>query len=135
MTKASMRIAGASAATLLFVLPAAAQSPNGPLAGLQPGLWQLRAIGGASGPAPRSVCVRNPVQLLQIRHGGQRCSRRVLDETADTISVRYTCPGGEWGQTELRVETARLANIDTQGIAGGAPFHQIYEARRTGDCR
>lgn len=129
----ALRVLSAAAAAGLLALPSAAQAP-GPLANLQPGLWSLRAIGGPARAEARSICVRNPSQLLQIHHAGQRCTRRTLNASGESISVRYECAGGNWGQTELRVETPRLANIDTQGIAGGGPFHRIYEARRTGDC-
>lgn len=127
----SLRILAATAT--LFVLPGAAQAP-GPLASLQTGEWSLRAIGGAARPAARRICVSNPEQFLQLHHAGQRCSRRTIGSSREAVTVRYECPGGNWGQTALRIETPRLARIDTQGIAGGGPFHQIYEARRTGEC-
>ena len=129
----ALRCLMAASAAGLLVVPSAAQAP-GPLASLQPGLWSLRVIGGAARPEGRSICVRNAAQLLQVHHAGQRCTRRTLNSSREAITVRYECAGGNWGQTELRVETPRLAHIDTQGIAGGGPFHQVYEARRTGEC-
>lgn len=129
-----IRTIAAAAAALLLLAPGAAQAPAGPLGVLQPGLWQLRSLGAsAEGPA-RTICVRNPGQLLQLRHAGRACTRRVLSQDSSRIEVRYECRGGGWGQTMIRVETPRLAHVDTQGVAGATPFHDVYEARRTGAC-
>ena len=113
--------------------PGAAQAPSGALAGIQTGLWQLRPVSGGQGQA-RTVCVGNPLQFIQLRHAGQSCTQRILSDDGRRANVRYQCQGGGWGQTDLRVETPRLVSIDTQGIADGGPFHNNYEARRTGDC-
>lgn len=118
----------------LAAWPSAAQAPTGALAGIQSGLWQLRSVGGTAQHEPRSVCIREARQMLQLLHEGQSCTPRVISDTGGATTVRYQCQGGGWGQTTVRVETPRLVNIDTQGIAGGGPFHQVLEARRTGDC-
>lgn len=120
------------AGALLAATPSAAQTP-GALAGLQSGAWQLRNVNRGN-QAARSMCVRNPAQLLQIRHGGRACQRRILNESGSSVTARYECSGSGWGQTSVTVETPRLARIDTQGIANGSPFHDVYEARRTGAC-
>ncbi|MEM8697104.1 MAG: hypothetical protein AAGE05_13875 [Pseudomonadota bacterium] len=122
---------GAAAMTLLAT-PGAAQAPAA-ISGLQSGAWELRDL-GRSGARSRQICVRNPARLLQIRHGGRACPRRVLSEDSRSVTVRYECSGSGWGQTTINVETPRLARIDTQGIDGGSPFHSTYEARRTGAC-
>lgn len=119
------------AAVILVAAPGAAQAPSA-IAGLQSGNWELRDLGRSG--ARTQICVRNPARLLQIRHAGQSCPRRVLNEDGRSVTVRYECSRSGWGQTTVSVETARLARIDTQGIAGGSPFHNVYEARRTGDC-
>lgn len=121
----------AAGGAIALALPVAAQTPSA-LSSLQPGLWQLRTTGGSG--AGRSICVRDPQQMIQIRHAGRDCQRRTLGDSATRLSVRYECGGGNWGQTQIDVETPRLARIDTQGISSGAPFHDSYEARRTGDC-
>ncbi len=118
----------------LAAVPGVAQAPTGALSSIQPGLWQLRAVGGSTNGQARSICVRNPNQLLQLGRNTGNCRRRVLSDSGNEISVRSECSGGDWGQTSVRVETPRLANIDTQGIRGGGPFHGRYEARRTGTC-
>lgn len=118
---------------MLLAMPGDAQTP-GALAALETGMWQLRSIGGSGPQATRNVCVRNAAQLLQLRHGSRGCPSRTLSQSATDVSVRYECSGNGWGQTSIHVETPRLARIDTQGIHGGSPFHQVYEARRTGAC-
>lgn len=123
----------AIAALWLAGVPSAAQAPTGALSNIQTGLWQLRALGGSS-DRTRSICVTNPSQLLQPRHGMQDCRRRVLSDSGNAISVRYECRGNDWGQTDLRVETSRLAALHTQGFRAGVPFSTRYEARRTGAC-
>lgn len=120
-----------AAALILLATPGAAQAPAA-LSGLQSGNWELRNLGRSG--ARTQICVRNPARLLQIRHAGQSCPRRVLSENSRSVTIRYECSGSGWGQTKVSVETPRLARIDTQGIDNGNPFHNIYEARRTGEC-
>ena len=99
---------------------------------IEAGQWQLREAGSTT-PA-RSICVADPAILLQIAHVGAQCSRFVIADTADSATVHYTCPGAGHGRTALTMETPRLIHLQTQGIAGGAPFDLDYEARRTGAC-
>lgn len=120
------------AAIVLLATPAVAQTPAA-LAGLQNGLWELRDVGRTS-RAAEQICVRNMTRLLQIRHTGAACPRRILNDDSRSVTARYECTGAGWGQTLISVETPRLIRIDTQGISGGTPFHTVYEARRTGDC-
>ena len=121
-----------AAAIFLLGVPGVAQTPAA-LAGLQTGIWELRDV-GRSARSPEHVCVRNPLRMIQIHHANIACQRRVLSDDSRSITMRYECPGAGWGQTTVNVETSRLARIDTQGIEGGRPFHNVYEARRTGDC-
>ena len=118
----------------LLAVSGVAQAPASALADLQAGLWQLRSIGGGTASPTRTICMRDPNELLQLRHGARSCTRRVLSSAATEITVRYECGGAGWGQTLVRVETPRLARVDTQGIDQGSPFHHTYEARRTGSC-
>lgn len=124
-----------AAGLVLAAMPGAAQTPSGPLASLLPGMWQLRSVGGSAAQPTRSICVRNPSQFIQLQHAGRGCQRRVLNESRTDVTVRYECGAAGWGQTQIHVETARLARVDTQGIDGSSPFHHVYEARRTGDCQ
>ncbi len=100
------------------------------LAKLEPGRWQLREL---DGPA-RSICLADPAALVQLEHEGVSCEKEVLASEAGAATVEYTCPGRGFGRTSIRVETPRLARIDTQGFADGRPFAYRVEARKLGAC-
>jgi hypothetical protein len=51
------------------------------------------------------------------------------------VTVHYTCPGAGYGRTQIRLESAQLVQVDSQGIAQGFPFDFTAEARRVGSCR
>lgn len=102
------------------------------LAGLQRGQWTVASRDG--GPA-RTVCLGNPAQLIQLRHAASACSRYVVEDAADKVTVQYTCRGNGYGRTSIRKETATLVQIESQGIESGLPFQFKAEARRTGACR
>ena len=80
------------------------------------------------------MCVADPRTLLQVRHGRAPCSRFVIANDARASTVHYTCPGAGHGRTTIRVETPRLIQIDSQGIADNEPFALQFEGRRTGAC-
>ena len=101
------------------------------LSRLERGRWQ---IGDAQGGASRSVCVGDPLALVQLEHRGVSCDREVVASEASAATVQYTCPGRGFGHTSIRVETPRLARIDTQGLVDGRPFAYRAEARRVGNC-
>ena len=104
------------------------------LSRLEPGLWQLRDLDdGRVRHAP--ICVADPSALMQLQHRDSPCSRLVIASDATGATVHYTCPAGGFGRTSLRVETPRLAQIDTQGISDKIPFAYRVEARRTGACQ
>lgn len=110
-----------------------ARSKLAALAVLEPGLWQLRDLDNGNA-AQQSICVADASSLLQLRHPNAACSRTVISNGVKGATVHYTCPADGYGRTELRVETPRLAQIDTQGIAGNTPFSYRVEARRIGVC-
>jgi hypothetical protein len=120
-------------ACAIATVPAIAQTPSlAMLDGLERGQWVLR---DRDNPATtRSYCVTDFRQLLQLQHQGRQCTRTVLENSASAVTVHYSCPGAGHGRTTIRRETNRLVQIDTQGIASGAPFSLAYEARRTGTC-
>jgi hypothetical protein len=97
---------------------------------LQPGLWQLRI----EGEPDRTLCLADPHALMQLQHGTTACSRLVIANQKASATVHYSCPGAGWGRTTLRVDTPRVARIETQGIANNAPFAFTAEARRIGAC-
>ncbi len=116
------------------VLPVAAP-PSGSLAALnslEPGQWALRGMSRTSGN--RAVCVSDGHALLQIRHGSASCSRFVIANEPRSVTVHYTCPGAGHGRTTIRVASAGLVQIDTQGIIDNAPFQASWEARHAGAC-
>lgn len=109
----------------------AAEAPIPALDLLQPGQWELRGEGQGTA---RSLCIGDPRLLLQIRHGSQHCTRFVIGNDPRTATVQYSCPGAGHGRTTLRVETPRLVQIDTQGVADKSPFVMRFEGRRVGAC-
>lgn len=124
-----LAVAGVMTGVTAFAAPA--QAPRfAALDTMEHGLWQLREIGGQA----RAVCVRDPVNLFQLRSRTKQCSRFVIENGATAATVHYTCPGSGHGRTTISVETPRLARIESEGIEGGAPFSLEIEARRTGEC-
>ncbi len=102
------------------------------LDGLEAGQWQIRERGADS--LFRSMCVSDARSLIQLRHARGGCSRFVIEDGGQSVTVHYSCPGAGHGRTTIRRETSRLVQIDTQGVADGAPFSLALEARRTGVC-
>ena len=124
---------GATGALTLAVAPSAAQNANLALFGeLDRGQWELRFRDGE--PSQR-ICLREGTELIQLRHRGANCSRLVVENGANQVTVQYTCRGNGYGRTSVRRESATLAQIESQGIAGGRPFQFSAEARRVGSCR
>lgn len=101
------------------------------LDGLRKGEWTLKYRDGA--PA-RKVCVKTGAELLQLRHAGAQCSQYVVEDLTGKVTVQYTCTGSGYGRTSIRRETAGLVQIESQGIADGAPFDFSAEARHSGTC-
>lgn len=130
----SMRLTGSAlflAALASVALPA--QAPSlAMLDTLEKGRWELRERSGTT--MLRSFCLGDARSLIQLQHARGSCSRYVIADGDTEVTVHYTCPGAGHGQTTIRRETNRLVQIDTQGIAGGAPFSHAYEARRAGGC-
>ncbi len=99
---------------------------------IEPGLWDLRSTGGRD--VGRSMCVTDPIVFLQLGHPGRACSRFPIINQERNTSVHYSCTGAGQGQTNLRVETPRLVQIETQGFLYQDPFSFSFEARRIGEC-
>jgi hypothetical protein len=110
--------------------PAASDLPA--LAKLEPGQWTLTSRDVPT--ASRKLCMADARAFVQIEHRNASCSRFVIASNPKEATVHYTCPGQGHGRTTVRTESARLAQIETQGITGGAPFSESFEARRSGDC-
>ena len=97
---------------------------------LEQGRWELR---DAAGP-PRSICLRDPTAFVQLEHSGVSCEQEVVAGDKSGATVQYSCPGRGYGHTSIRIETPRLARIDTQGLIDGRPFSYRVEARKVGSC-
>ena len=99
---------------------------------LEAGEWELRGRG--EGAETRKLCISDLRQLLQVQHGRTLCRSFVISDSAHAITVTYDCAAAGNGRTDLRVETTKLVQIRSQGIANGAPFAFTAEGRRIGDC-
>lgn len=102
------------------------------LSSIETGLWNLRSTSGRD--VGRSMCVTDPAVFLQLGHPGRACSRFPIINRPENASVHYACADAGQGQTNLRVETPRLVQIETQGFLYQDPFSYSFEARRIGDC-
>ncbi len=129
---AGLRLCGAAAALMMAGWAGAAQAPLAALRGVELGQWELRER--ASDDEPRRICLSHASQLLQLRHFNQSCKRFVVSDSARAATVTYDCAGGGSGRSDVRVETPRLVQIRSQGIAGGAPFSYDVEGRHVGAC-
>lgn len=106
-------------------------APPGLLAQLQPGRW---VVTSSEGPT-RALCLGDPSQLVRLAHPGSGCHTTAVEEAAGRVTVQYVCRGEGYGRTTIRRETAALVQIESQGVARGAPFQFAAEGRRTGACR
>ena len=124
--------AGLLLAGLAIASPGQAQTKTlAMLDDLSKGEWTLRYRDGSS---IRKVCLRKGDELIQLQHSDANCSRFVVDDKANSVTVQYTCRGNGYGRTSIRRETNSLIQIESQGIEGGLPFEFQAEARRTGAC-
>ena len=126
--RGALGLAGLLAAAPLFALGLPDLES---LSRLERGRWQ---IGEPAGGAPRSICLGDPALLVQLEHSGVSCGREVIASDPNGATVQYSCQGRGFGHTSIRVETPRLARIDTQGLVDGRPFAYRVEARRVGSC-
>lgn len=99
---------------------------------LKPGLWNLKERGSAD--AADKVCLRDSRKLLQLRHRDAQCSRFVVSDEPDEVTVTYRCTGGGSGRTTIKYEGKGLVQIDSQGIAQNSPFNFAVEGRFVGAC-
>lgn len=130
-----VRLLGGAALLLITVMAPAliAQRPSlAMLDQLQPGQWEVRDRDLAGGRS--RVCIESGRRLIQIRHMREVCRSFTVLDTANAVTVHYTCPGNGYGQTSVRYESAQLVQLETQGIAQGLPFNFRAEVRRVGAC-
>lgn len=117
------------AAFAAAALPAAAD--DDPLAKLEAGKWTVKSIDGTNA---RELCVGDPAQLVRLEHEGMACAAESVAGDARGATIQYSCPGHGYGHTTLRIETPRVATIETQGLADGRPFAYRATARKVGPC-
>ena len=100
---------------------------------LEAGLWEMKGVGGDT--TSQRLCISDMRQLLQPVHIQPICKQFIAEDAADHVTASFDCAGQGQGRTAVRVETPRLAQIDSQGITGGRPFAARIEARRVGACQ
>ena len=98
---------------------------------LEVGRWELR---DRDSDLPQRICLPNGRRLIQLRHPGLACDSFVVVDGPSEVVVQYTCQGRGYGRTQIRRETNRLVQVQSQGIVDGLPFDFSAEARRIGDC-
>lgn len=116
----------------LVASPTIAGPDRAPVAAVDSGQWDLRSRDPAN-PSLR-LCVRDLQDLLQVRHPRQSCRHFVIEDQPTRVSVTYTCPRTGHGRTDIRIETPRLVQLSSQGVADGLPFALNLEGRRIGNC-
>lgn len=132
--KKSLRIAIASVVAMIAcAAPASGQRKSlAMLDQLDIGKWELRVRD--DGNAVQRLCVNNGRRFIQLRHPEASCERFIVEDSPTEVTVQYTCRGRGYGRTQIRRETSRLVQIQSQGIVDGLPFDFSAEARRVGDC-
>lgn len=118
--------------TTILLAQAPVAPPLAMLDRIEPGRWEFHSR--TPGDAIESVCVPSGRRLIQLRHPGVPCESYIVDDRPDQVTVQYTCRGRGYGRTHIRRENGRLIQIETQGIAQGAPFELVAEGRRAGAC-
>ena len=96
------------------------------------GLWDVSR--SATGANAERTCVPAASMLSQWEHRRAQCKRTVVSSSATEAVVHYTCQGGGFGQSKMKVITPRTLRIETQGISDGLPFSYTLHARRVGNC-
>ncbi|MGB3166906.1 MAG: DUF3617 family protein [Alteraurantiacibacter sp.] len=128
----ALKISGIAVAAVAFAMPATAHAPDlEMLDRLERGTWTLSFRSGQ--PAQR-ICLRTGRELIQLQHRQPGCERFVVGDSANEVTVQYTCRGNGYGRTTIRRESNQLVQLRSQGIQGGQPFRIEGEGRRTGSC-
>ncbi len=125
-----MRLPTLCVAGVLAIAGLGAAAPTSALSQVEGGLWEI----SRTGALPQRLCVAEPAALAQYEHRSASCTRSLIREAGPAATIRYTCPGGGFGQSTITRLTPRSLRIETQGIADGAPFQYRLQARRIGNC-
>lgn len=115
---------------------AAAMPANAPplavIGAIEPGQWELRDVDATADT--RLLCVTDPDMLIQLRHARAQCTRYVVENLPQTVTVNYDCNGAGSGRTTISLDTPRQIRLQTQGIEHAGPFDADYAGRRVGNC-
>lgn len=130
MTRVSKRALVALGGLAMAVSLGAAQRPSS-LSRVEGGLYEIDMIGEGSRPR---ICIADPMQFASYEHRGKQCARDIVSDGPNGMVVTYTCNGGGFGRSTVKALTPRSLRVDTQGIADGAPFQYVFQARRVGVC-
>lgn len=95
-------------------------------------LWEIGK--SADGMGAERTCVADPAMLAQWEHRRSQCTRTVISSSADEAVIEYSCSGGGFGRSRVRLVTPRALRIETQGIADSYPFAYVLHARKVGQC-
>src|SRR3546814_16508983 len=93
---------------LMAAVAAPAQAPSrAMLDRLEKGRWQLTERGTQN--ALHSLCLGDAQRMIQIRHPRSGCSRFVIEDKPNSVTVHYTCPGAvhEIGSASCRDRVCR----------------------------
>jgi hypothetical protein len=128
----SKRFVAAALTAVLLGAAAGAAIPYAALNSLQHGSWQFKEIGAAR---TRSLCVTDPLQMIQFNHPGAACQRFTVEDSAQLVTIQYNCGARGYGRTSIATQQPDVIRLDTQGIdANGQPFDASYEGRFAGPC-
>ncbi|MFM5915924.1 MAG: DUF3617 domain-containing protein [Novosphingobium sp.] len=131
MASSRVRLSFVASTLLAVAAPAFGGGPSlAMLDQLDAGKWELHARDGQ----PQQVCIASGRRLIQLRHPEAQCNTFVIEDSPSQVVVQYTCPGRGYGRTEIRRETNRLIQLQSQGVVDGYPFEVSGEARRIGSC-
>jgi hypothetical protein len=130
-TSPARRIALAAAAAAALPAAATIAAEDSPFGNLETGKWTVRSGDGA---AERELCLRDPAQLVRLEHAGATCANESVAGDGRGVTIQYSCPGHGYGHTILKIETPRVATIETQGLVDGRPFAYRATARKVGPC-
>ena len=97
-----------------------------------PAVWEVSK--SANGAGAERSCIANSAILAQWEHRRSQCTRTVISSSADQAVIEYSCPGGGFGRSHVRLVTPRTLRIETQGIADSYPFSYVLHARKIGQC-
>jgi hypothetical protein len=98
----------------------------------QPGMWEISGAPGAK--LPMRQCVADVAALARFEHRTSACTAKVINASASSANVDYSCGGSDFGHSQVELLTPRSLRISTQGISGGLPFNYVLQARRVDDC-